>query len=141
MAETGKQPRWAERLKTFSKALERLTAVIALSKQRRLNEFERDSLIKRFEFTHEMAWKLMMSFEKENAVIGMLGSKDVIRHAVAMGLIDNGEAWMYMIDARNQTSHIYDEDIATDIADNIINTFHPLLQELQNKMKQIECTD
>ena len=141
MAEVGTGPRWMERLRVFGNALERLTVVIDLSRQRELNEFERDSLIKRFEFSYEMGWKLMMSFEKENGVTGMLGSKDVIRHAVALGLVENGEVWMDMIDARNQTSHVYDEDTAADVADSIIYTFHPLLQELHEKMKHIECTD
>lgn len=141
MAEEWKRPRWMERLAVFGNALERLTVVVDLSRHRVLDEFERDSLIKRFEFTYEMGWKLMMSFEKENGVTGMLGSKDVIRHAVALGLIENGEAWMDMIDARNQTSHVYDEDTAVDIADSIIYTFHPLLLALQEKMKHIECTD
>ena len=141
MTETGNRLRWMERLVVFGNALERLTVVVGLSRQRALDEFERDSLIKRFEFTYEMGWKLMMSFEKENGVTGMLGSKDVVRHAVALGLIENGEAWMDMIDARNQTSHVYDEDTAADVTDSIIFTFHPLLLELYEKMKRIECTD
>ena len=41
-----------------------MAEVVELSKQRTLNQFERDSLVKRFEFSYEMAWKLMMSFEK-----------------------------------------------------------------------------
>lgn len=141
MKETEIQPRWKERLTVFSNALNRLTAVIDIRKQRKLNEFECDSLIKRFEFTYEMAWKLMMSFEKENGIIGMLGSKDVVRHAVALGLVEYGEVWMDMIDARNQTSHVYDEETASDVSDSIIFTFHPLLLALQEKMKHIECTD
>ncbi len=141
MKETEKQPRWKERLAVFCNALNRLTAVIDIAKQRKLNEFECDGLIKRFEFTFEMAWKLMMSFEKENGIIGMLGSKDVVRHAVVLGLVDNGEVWMDMIDARNQTSHVYDEETANDVYDSIIFTYHPLLLALQEKMKHIECTD
>lgn len=86
-----------ERLAVFGNALERLTVVVDLSRQQKLNEFERDSLIKRFEFTYEMAWKLMMSFD--------------------------------------------DEDAAVDVTDSIIYTFHPMLLELQEKMKHIECTD
>ena len=141
MEKTETSPRWKERLTVFRRALERLTVVVNLSSERHLNEFERDSLIKRFEFTYELGWKLMMSFEKENGITGMLGSKDVIRHAVALGLIDNGEAWMDMIDARNQTTHIYDEGTAVNVADSIIFTFFPLLQALQEKMNSIECTD
>ena len=141
MTERKRQPRWVERLAVFSNALERLTVVINRSKEHRLNEFERDSLIKRFEFTYEMAWKLMMSYEKDNGVNGMLGSKDVVRHAVTLGLTDNGEAWMDMIDARNQTSHIYDEEVATDVIDDIVCSYYPMLQDLQKKMKQLSCTD
>lgn len=48
---------------------------------------------------------------------------------------------MDMIDARNQTLQIYDEEAAADVADNIIYTFYPLLQALHDKMKLIECSD
>jgi len=61
-----RQPKWLERLSIFKNAITRMAEVVELSKQRTLNQFERDSLIKRFEFSYEMAWKLMMSFEKEN---------------------------------------------------------------------------
>ena len=135
-----KTPRWKERLETFGSALARLADVVALQQKRALNEYECDSLIKRFEFSYEMAWKLMMSFEKENGIEGILGSKDVVRHAKAMQIIENGEAWMDMIDARNTTSHVYDERMAMNVADDIINTYYPLLQELNNKMQAI-CTD
>ncbi len=59
-----------------------------------------------------MAWKLMMSYEKENGIVQIMGSKDVVRHAMAMTLIDNGEAWLDMIDARNKTAHVYDDEMA-----------------------------
>ena len=89
-----KQPRWIERLSVFRNAIVRMAEVIAITMQRPLNQFERDSLIKRFEFTYEMAWKLMMSYEKDNGVIGLAGSKDVVRQAFSLSLIDNGDAWM-----------------------------------------------
>ena len=136
----GRKPRWVERLQTYSSALERLADVVVLQQERKLNEYEYDSLIKRFEFSYEMAWKLMMSFEKENGIEGILGSKDVVRHAQTMQLIDNGEAWMDMIDARNRTSHVYDEQVAIDVADDIIKIYFPLLEELKHKMQRI-CTD
>ena len=138
---TDRLPRWKERLTTFCNALARLKEVVDLEKERVLNEYEKDSLIKRFEFTYELAWKLMMCFEKENGVEQILGSKDVVRHALAMSLIDNGEAWMEMIDARNRTSHVYDEEMATDVVDEIIHTYFPLFEELQEKMNGISCTD
>ncbi len=133
----GKQPKWIERLAIFKNAIVRLSEVIEISRQRTLNSFEKDSLIKRFEFTYEMAWKLMMSYEKENGITELLGSKDVVRKAFAMSLIDNGEAWLEMIDDRNKTSHLYDEDMAIDMIDDIIYTYYPLFLDLQEKMEEI----
>ena len=133
----GKQPKWLERLSIFSNAVARLAEVIELRKQRPLNQFECDSLIKRFEFSYEMAWKLMMSYEKENGITELLGSKDVVRQAYRMSLIENGEAWLEMIDDRNKTSHLYDEEMAADVIDEIVNTYYALFFELKSKMDEI----
>lgn len=135
-----KQPKWIERLEVFRNAIARLNEVIEIGKQRSLNQFERDSLIKRFEFSYEMAWKLMMSYEKECGLIGVLGSKDVVRQAFSMSIIDNGEAWLEMIDDRNKTSHLYDEEMSIDVIDAITHTYYSLFQELLLKMEQIKNT-
>jgi nucleotidyltransferase substrate binding protein (TIGR01987 family) len=79
----------------------------------------------------------MMSYEKDNGVIGLAGSKDVVRQAFSLSLIDNGDAWMEMIDDRNRTTHIYDEEMAADVIDEIIHTYHPLFVELENRMDQL----
>lgn len=134
-----RKPKWHERLAFYQNAIDRLTEVIALSKQHPLNQFERDSLIKRFEFSYEMAWKLMMSYEKENGITEVLGSKDVIRKAFKMSLVSNGEAWLEMIDTRNKTSHLYDEEMVTDVMDEIVYTYYPLLVELRDVM--VKMTD
>ena len=135
------QPRWKELLKRYEQALGRLSKIVDLKRERQLNEFEEDSVIKRFEFTYEMAWKLMMSYEKSNGVLQLMGSKDVVRNAISMSLIENGEAWMDMIDARNKTSHLYDEGMAKDVIDAIVNDYYPLLQDLLRKMETLSCTD
>ena len=132
-----KKPKWHERLAIYKNAIDRLAEVIVLSKQHPLNQFERDSLIKRFEFSYEMAWKLMISYEKENGIVEVLGSKDVIRQAFKLSIVNNGETWLEMVDARNKTSHLYDEEMATDVVDEIIYTYYPLLTELRDTMVQM----
>ena len=132
-----RKPKWGERLSTYQNAIDRLTEVITLSRQHPLNQFERDSLVKRFEFSYEMAWKLMMSYEKDNGITEILGSKDVIRQAFRLSIVKNGEAWLEMVDARNRTSHLYDEEMATDAADEIIHTYYPLLVELRDVMAEL----
>ncbi|MBR1542366.1 MAG: nucleotidyltransferase substrate binding protein [Bacteroidaceae bacterium] len=129
--------RWHDRFRAFKNALARLEEVIELKRQRSLTPFECDSLIKRFEFTYELAWKLMMSYEKYNGIMEVVGSKDAIRKAYSLSLIDNGEAWLEMVDDRNKTSHLYDEDMAVDVIDEIIYTYYPLFLELQSKMERL----
>jgi nucleotidyltransferase substrate binding protein (TIGR01987 family) len=61
--------------------------------------------------------------------------KAVIREAFAQKLITNEPVWLLMINDRNQTSHVYKEEIAVEIATRIsksyIGEFEKLMSELQ----------
>ena len=78
-----------------------------------------------------------MSYETEAGILQILGSRDAVRHAMEMSLIENGEVWMDMIDSPNQTSHVYDEEMARDVMDEIINTYYPVMRVLQESMVEI----
>ena len=56
--------------------------------------------------------------------------KQVLREAYAAELIDDESVWLDMLNARNQTSHIYDDHTATVIAAKIQNAYLPELQKL-----------
>ena len=49
----------------------------------------------------------------------------------------NALARLEMVDDRNKTSHLYDEDMAVDVIDEIIYTYYPLFLELQSKMERL----
>lgn len=128
--------RWEQKLDSFTKALNRLAEVVNESKKRELNSFELDSVVQRFEFTHEIAWKLMLSYCKfVSPEEQTLGSKDSTRWAFHAGLIENGEVWMDMINARNTTSHTYDGDVAESIIKKIIEVFYPEMVKFHDKME------
>lgn len=78
------------------------------------NEFLRDSTIQRFEFTFELAWKVMKSV---NAMLGRECSspRQCIRVSAQTGLIDNPERWISYVNQRNYASHIYSEPMAESI--------------------------
>ena len=115
--------------------MKRLKEIVVLSRQRDLTEIEKDGLIQRFEFTHELAWKLMMSFCKyQSPEIEIFGSKDSTRWAFERGLISGGEIWMEMIASRNMTSHNYDGDIAEEVFSKILNVYYKSLVEFYNKI-------
>lgn len=129
--------RWHQRLENFSKALLQLESAVVLSKQRKLSALEDQGLIQAFEFTHELAWNLMRDyfyFQGNNAITG---SRDATREAFKMGLVIDGEGWMEMIKSRNQSSHTYNQKVADDISDKIINSYFELFKEFEIKMNSL----
>ena len=76
----------------------------------------RAGLIKHFEFTYELGWKLMRRWVRDffgSSVDALYTRRDVFRYAGEAGLIRDVERWMAHHDARNLTSHTYDEETAT----------------------------
>lgn len=128
--------RWEQRLESYHKALSRLAEIVNASKLRALNDFERDGLVQRFEFTHELSWKLMKAYAEYQGYDGMGGSRDATRKAFEMNLIPDGQIWMDMIKSRNDISHNYDDEIATDVVDNILNVFYLELVSFYCKMDE-----
>lgn len=132
-------PRWEQRLDSYHKALARLAEIVGASKKRALNEFECDGLVQRFEFTHELSWKLMKAYAEYQGFDGIGGSRDATRKAFEMSLISDGQSWMDMIKSRNETSHNYDGSMADDVVDSIINRFYPLLADFYQKMNSLSA--
>lgn len=132
-------PRWEQRLDSYHKALARLADIVGASKKRALNEFERDGLVQRFEFTHELSWKLMKAYAEYQGFDGIGDSRDATRKAFEMSLISDGQSWMDMIKSRNETSHNYDGSMADDVVDSIINRFYPLLADFYQKMNSLSA--
>src|SRR5438552_3941022 len=97
--------RWRQRLRSFSKAFGQLSQAAELAKQRELSELEQQGLIQAFEFTHELAWNTLKDFLESRGAVNLYGSKDTTRESFAKGLIEDGDAWMEMIQSRNRTSH------------------------------------
>lgn len=129
--------RWEQRLESYHKALSRLAEIVSASKLRALNDFERDGLVQRFELTHELSWKLMKAYAEYQGYDGIGGSRDATRKAFEMNLIPDGQIWMDMIKSRNETSHNYNGDIASDVVDNILNVFYPELTAFYYKMNEL----
>ena len=91
----------------------------------------RDGVIQRFEFTFDLAWKSLKEYmQDQGATTPLQFPKQVLREAYAAELIDDERLWLDMLNARNQTSHIYDDHTAAVIAAKIQNAYLPELQKL-----------
>jgi nucleotidyltransferase substrate binding protein (TIGR01987 family) len=78
----------------------------------------------------------MKDLWEDQGVNNILGPRDAIQLSFQRGLIQNGEAWMYMMRSRNLTSHTYDEATAKRVVQDIRNTFTPLFDELALRLEQ-----
>jgi len=137
---TSQDVRWMQRFKHFEQAYSQLEKAVALSKKRPLSELEEQGIIQAFEYTHELAWNVLKDFLEEQGVRDLYGSKDSSREAFKRGLIENGDAWMDMIQSRNLTSHTYNRDIAQQIVQAILEKYYAefgrLLAVLKSKSDQ-----
>jgi nucleotidyltransferase substrate binding protein (TIGR01987 family) len=95
-------------------------------------EMNRDAAIQRFEFTFELSWKLMYSVLSDQN-ISTYGTRNVIREAARLNLIDNPEDWFGFLQARNLTVHTYKESIAKEVYQRI-SAFPPLVDQLLTKI-------
>ncbi len=76
----------------------------------------RDSVVQRFEYTYELAWKMMVRWLRMNvspeAAEEAYSRKELFRLAARQGLIEDPNRWFIYHDARNVSVHTYDESNA-----------------------------
>lgn len=125
--------RWKQRFNNYLRALQTLTEAVELAQTRELSNLEGQGMIQGFEFTHELAWNVLKDYLEEKGIVGIIGSKDATRLAFKNGLIDDGEAWMDMIKARNLSSHTYNQETAEEVVGNILERFYPAFDQLSRK--------
>ena len=133
--------RWQQRFSNYRKALVKLNqAVVLLSEQIEreavIDELLQEGLIQRFEYTHELAWKVMKDYAEYQGYTDIRGSRAAIRKALEMDLIDD-KRWMDTIEDRNLTVHNYDNEIASEIYENIMNVYAPLFVAFEGKMQSL----
>lgn len=135
---TAKDIRWIQRYNNFNKAFAQLKEAVALAEQRKLSQLEEQGLIQAFEYTHELAWNTLKNFLEDRGVKNVYGSRDATREAFKIGLIENGETWMEMIDSRNQTTHTYNQETVAKIVSAVTHSYFAEFEELQTRMKKLK---
>jgi nucleotidyltransferase substrate binding protein (TIGR01987 family) len=104
------QDRLEERITEYMRAFQRLIKAV----QKPKDEFLRDSVIQRFEFTYELAWKMLKVRLEVEAVVART-PRETLQEALQAGFIEDGNAWSELQKKRNLTSHTYDEELAEEV--------------------------
>ena len=130
--------RWIQRFDNFKRAFARLNDAAVLAGQRKLSDLERQGLIQAFEFTHELAWNTLKDFLTAQApATPLYGSRDTTRAAFAAELIDDGEAWMTMIEHRNESSHTYNDAVAETVMTAVLTKYVPAFAAFEERFQAL----
>lgn len=113
-------------IEEYSKALKSLAQALSLPK----NDIVRDASIQRFEFCIELAWKTA----KKMMGTTTSAPKQVIREMAQNGFIDEVEPWFEFLEARNMSSHTYDEVLADKVYAEAIR-FLPFGAQLEKRLE------
>ena len=134
MTKGQKDIRWKQRFANYKKALRQLDEILKIDQ---LSKIEEIALIKAFEFTFELAWNVIKDYYQYQGITEIQESRDAFRTAFKQGLIEDGETWMNMIESRIQTTHVYNESVASDIAEDIINNYYDQFKELEHQLEKL----
>jgi nucleotidyltransferase substrate binding protein (TIGR01987 family) len=106
-------------LSSFEKALASLDEAL-VEYDRTQSQFVKDACIQRFEYTYELAHKLLKRqlevMSPNPSEIDQMSFPDMIRTGAERGLLANSwDRWKLFRDARNATSHAYNEKKANEV--------------------------
>ena len=128
--------RWHQRFTNFTKAFNKLRDIAQAAEQRTLSPFEQQGLIKAFEFTYETAWLTLKDYLVFQGYTQIAGPRDTIRAAFRIGVLEDGEGWMEMIQSRNQTVHTYHEEMAHQVMARVLQKYMPLFEHIAKTLPQ-----
>ncbi len=75
----------------------------------RTNSLIIDGVIQRFEFNYELVWRVI-KYYLEYQELEVKSPRSTFKEAFTIGLIENGDEWIDMLNDRNLTSYVYDEE-------------------------------
>ena len=120
----------------LKKAYDRLLEVSKLYDGK--DDIIRDSLIQRFEFTYELTHKTLREFMKYLGVtLENSFPRTIYKKAYVNNLISNDKVWISLLEDRNSTSHIYNENLVDEIANRIVQEYVDAIGELVNNLEKL----
>ncbi|MFH1536317.1 MAG: HI0074 family nucleotidyltransferase substrate-binding subunit [Patescibacteria group bacterium] len=119
---------------SFEKSVQRFDEILKEEKSIK----NRDSAIKRFEFTIELAWKCAQKFLRDQEIV-CRSPKECLKEAFKFGLVKDDPRWIEALADRNLTVHTYDESTADDVYSrlpNYLEIFIFLKDRIKEEMKK-----
>ena len=124
--------RWKQRFVNFERAYALLESVID---QDSLTDVERAGLIKFFEMSFELSWKLLKDY-LESEGYDVKSPREAIKQAFQSGLVEDGQTWLIALEDRDLTTHTYDEKTARKVERSIKERYALLIRSLHHQFEE-----
>lgn len=134
MEQFSQDMRWKQRFVNFERAYARLCEGAETLKRDPDSILMQAGLIQMFEFSFELAWKVLKDFLVDEGFV-VASPKETIKLAFQCGYISNGDVWMQALQDRNLTTHTYDDDTAAAVVADINSRYIPMLGKLYADFK------
>ena len=127
---------WRQRLKSFNNALDRLDEACQLDSYSFL---ELSGLVKHFEITYELGWKLL-KLQLSRKGVDVNTPRDIIREGFVAGYYDTVDCKILLeaLDKRNKLVLVYNAKIAKNAEFLIKQSYHPVLVRLRDVLEQVK---
>lgn len=129
---------WRRRLGSFRAAFGKLKEAVDLSRRRPLSDLEQLGLIKRFDFTWKLAWKVMRDYLSYQGFPSIEGPGDAIRQSFQSGLIADEAVWVESIAGRKLSARAYEAETAEALAALIKGPYVKMLGRFSEEMARRE---
>lgn len=123
-------------LDKFERAFTRLAQAV----EQVVDDLDRDGAIQRFEFTFELLWKTTKIF-LEYEGFRCAGPRSCIKEGARREILVEGEVLLDMLEDRNKTAHIYDEQTVEEIFERIKQYVPVIANNIQQIRAQIAPAD
>ena len=127
------ETRWIQRFENYKTALDNLDETVECINRDGISKIYTMALVQAFEIAFELAWKTIQDY-LEYSGIKTDTPREAIKSAFSNNLIEDGKIWILMMEARNKTSHTYNQSFAKELANEILNEYTKQLHNLSEKL-------
>lgn len=102
------------------------------------SEIYRTGVIGQFNLTFELAWKALQEVLRAHRAEGAeTGSpREILKLGYKVGFLSNDEVWLSMLNSRNASIHVYDEEEVNELIKRIYCEFIPEFSRLRDTLKE-----
>jgi nucleotidyltransferase substrate binding protein (TIGR01987 family) len=126
-----KDARWKQRFQNFEKAFLFFETTV---EKESYTPIEVGGLVQAFEFTFELGWKTIKDFLYEQG-LNTNFPRETIKEGFRTQIIEDGHVWLHMLEKRNELSHTYNEEVASQAVEIIKYQYYQAIEQVYHFFK------